>query len=126
MRRRYALLLLATVAAGVASRKLPLGFWPWDKSAGDALYAAAAYFALGVLLPGRVGLRAALALGWCVAIELFQLTGVPSRHADAAVVRWLIGTTFAWHDLACYAVGVALCAVIEWRGTPPRRAAAAD
>src|SRR5436190_331039 len=31
----------------------------------------------------------------------------PARHADFGVVRWLLGTTFAWHDVACYVVGVA-------------------
>src|SRR5688572_3594102 len=43
VRRRLLLggLLLITLALGIFTRKLHLGFMLWDKSAGDALYAVA-------------------------------------------------------------------------------------
>ena len=46
--------------------------------AGDALYAAAVYAFIILLIPRRHPLLVgAIALAWCVGIELFQLTGVP-------------------------------------------------
>jgi hypothetical protein len=108
------LLLSATVALGLGSRLARTGIGLVDKSLGDALYAVAAYLVLGLLLPrlSRPWL-AVLALGYCAAVELFQLTGIPARYAHLAPVRWLLGTTFAWHDLAFYAVGVAGIALVE-------------
>jgi hypothetical protein len=100
--------LAVTIALGVLSRAFPIGWAPWDNSLGDVLYAVAAYLALAVLLAGRPrSLVAALALGWCLAVEFFQATGIPARYPDVAAIRWLVGTTFSWHDVACYVVGVA-------------------
>jgi hypothetical protein len=113
-RRARALLLAATVAMGLGSRLARTGIGLLDKSLGDALYAVAAYLVLGLLLPRLPRPRlAALALGYCAAVELFQLTGIPARYAHLAPVRWLLGTTFVWHDLAFYTVGVAGIALVE-------------
>jgi hypothetical protein len=110
----YLAALALAVGLGLLSRLLPLGWWPWDKSLGDALYAVAAYLALSALGPGwRVAWRAGLALGWCLAVEALQATGVPGQYAHLLAVRWLIGTTFAWHDVACYVVGVAFSAFAD-------------
>jgi hypothetical protein len=101
--------LAVTVALGLLSRLYPLGWFLWDKSLGDVLYAVAAYLALALLLfrrPPRV--VAPLAFGLCLAVEFFQATGIPARYAHVPGVRWLLGTTFAWHDIACYCVGVAV------------------
>jgi hypothetical protein len=99
----------------------------WDKSLGDALYAVAVFLVLALVLP-RVRVRglAALTFTICAALELFQLTDIPlelsHRHRIFGV---LLGTTFAWHDLACYAVGTAAVALaIRWtipRTPPPHR-----
>ena len=36
------------------------------------------------------------------------MTTMRSRfYAHLAPVRWLLGTTFSWHDVVCYGVGVA-------------------
>jgi len=105
--------LALTVLLGVLSRLYPVGWWPYDKSLGDALYAVAAYLALALLLRGPPGLVGALALAWCLAVECFKLTGVPARHADLAVVRWLLGTTFSWHNLVCYGGGLSLVALAD-------------
>ncbi|MFO0741313.1 MAG: DUF2809 domain-containing protein [Labilithrix sp.] len=104
--RRFAILgFVASVALGLASRKLgPTGLHLWDKSFGDADYAVMfGFLALAwrpALRPSRVG---AIAFGICFALELFQLTGLPKRTPQP--LRFLLGTSFSWHDVACYAVG---------------------
>jgi hypothetical protein len=106
--RRLLAALAVTISVGVLSRSFPIGWAPWDKSLGDVLYAVAAYLALALLLRRRPrALVAGLALGWCLAVEFFQATGIPARHAHVAAVRWLVGTAFSWHDVACYVAGVA-------------------
>ena len=49
----------------------------------------------------------------CLCIECFKLTGLPEQYARVAAVRWLLGTSFTWHNLACYAVGVAAFASLD-------------
>jgi hypothetical protein len=107
-RVRLALLLLGTLALGIVTRRVPLGFSLWDKSAGDVLYAVAVTFGIAFVLPGaRSRTVALLALIFCFGIELFQLTGIPVALARTKPwVHWILGSTFAWHDLACYAIGV--------------------
>ncbi|MCW3494803.1 DUF2809 domain-containing protein [Microbacterium sp. SSM24] len=72
--------------------------------AGDALYAAAAYFAVVMLAPSlRPIVVGAIAAGWCVAIELFQLTGIPLLAGAAfQPAMLLLGTVFDARDLVVY------------------------
>jgi hypothetical protein len=99
--------LAFTVALGLTSRLCPVGWWLFDKCLGDVLYAVAAYLALAVLLYRKPrGWVAVLALAGCLAVEFFQATGIPARYEHIAAVRWLVGTTFSWHDVACYVIGV--------------------
>jgi len=94
----------ATVVLGVASRLRPLGLAVWDKSLGDVLYTALLWSLVGLARPraGRWSL-VGVALGLSLAIEAFQLTGVPRRLPRLLQIAF--GTTFAWHDVACYVVG---------------------
>ena len=111
--RRFAILgFLASVALGLASRKLPpTGLHVWDKSFGDADYATMFGFLLLAIWPASspraIGLGA---FAICFALELFQLTGIPLRTPQP--LRFLLGTSFSWHDVACYAVGASAAAVI--------------
>src|SRR5262249_13172931 len=106
--------LLATVTLGLLSRLCPVGWALYDKSLGDALYAVAAYLALALLLPRRRPRTvAALALGWCLAVESFQATGIPARLAHLPGVPWVLGTTFSWHDVACYVAGVTFALALD-------------
>jgi hypothetical protein len=109
IRARYALLLAVTVVLGISSRKVHLGIRLWDKSLGDVLYAVAMLFAIGLVAPrARLVVLTAVAFGASFAIELFQLTGIPLAIAETphwGFAHWLLGTDFAWHDVACYAVG---------------------
>ena len=121
--RRFAIVgFVASVLLGLASRKLgPTGFALWDKSFGDADYAVMFGFLLlalrPTLSPRVIGLGA---FGICFALELFQLTGLPLRTSQP--LRFLLGTSFAWHDVACYAIGAAVVAAIVHLGS--RRASA--
>jgi uncharacterized protein DUF2809 len=106
--------LAVTIVLGLMSRLVPLDCSIWDKSLGDVFYAVAAYLALALVLwrkPPR--LVAPLALALCLAIEFFQATGIPARYAHLGVVRWLLGTTFAWHDVACYCIGVGVIFALD-------------
>jgi hypothetical protein len=100
--------LVLTIGLGLLSRLHPVGWSTYDKSLGDVLYAVAAYLALALVLHRRPGaLIAPLALAGCLAIEGFKLTGVPVLYARFGAVRWLLGTTPSWHNVVCYALGVA-------------------
>jgi hypothetical protein len=94
---------------------------------GDALYAVAAYLAVVLIAPHLPALVAgALALAWCVGVELFQLTGIPSMlDASFPPTMLLLGTVFDVRDLVVYSVTiVALTAADAWHrsritATPP-------
>lgn len=106
--------LAITIALGATSRGFPVGLFVWDKSLGDALYTVMVYFAVALSWPALRPSQVALAaLAVSVAIELFQLTGVPLRLP--ALLQVALGTTFAWHDIACYAVGAVGALVVHLR-----------
>jgi hypothetical protein len=111
---RLLLALAVTVALGLLSRLRPIGWPPYDKSLGDVLYAVAFYLAFALAFPRQaVGVIAAAALGWCLAVELFKLTGLPLRLQHHLAARWLLGTTFSLHNLLCYLAGVAAIALLD-------------
>ena len=113
-RWKHALALVCVVSLGALSRLHETGFHLIDKSLGDVLYGTAAYFSFGLVFARWTVARVALlAVAACWTIEIFQATGIPARHADWAFVRWFIGTTFSWHDMACYPIGVALAAMLH-------------
>jgi hypothetical protein len=118
-RLRLLAMLGATVALGIASRKVHFGLALWDKTTGDVLYAVAAFFATALVAPrASVGVVAGTAFAACFAIECFQLTGMPVELARAPPwVHWLLGAEFAWHDVAAYAAGVVLAAVLALPST---------
>jgi len=90
------------------SRAAPLGWYVYDKSLGDVLYAVAAYLCLAVLLPrAPVGLVAGLAVVACLGVEFLKLSDVNTRLLTVPVLRWFLGTSFSWHNIVCYALGSA-------------------
>ncbi|RZI78849.1 MAG: DUF2809 domain-containing protein [Microbacterium sp.] len=83
--------------------------------AGDALYAAAAYAGIVLLLP-RLGppVVAGIAAAWCVGVELFQLTGLPGLWAQAfPPVVLLLGTVYDARDLIVYLATVVVVALVD-------------
>lgn len=125
LRRRAAPAAAAvvTVAAGLSVRSVLGG--DLAKYAGDALYALLIFWLVLVVAPrSRAWVAAAVAFGVSVAVELFQLTGVPAGlGARSTLARLVLGTTFNAPDLPFYAVGaVAGWALYRgfrsWRGIP--------
>jgi hypothetical protein len=111
-------LLAAIIAIGLLSRVTRTGSRIFDKYLGDALYAAMVYVLFR--LTGRVTRVWLSAAVMMMAIELFQLTGVPSSmfRSDYAIVRVcgrLLGTDFSVLDLLAYAVGIGCIAVLDWK-----------
>src|SRR5262245_14682969 len=110
-RLSYLAALIIVVMLGLLSRRMPLGWWVYDKSLGDVLYATAAYLGLAMLWPGRpIWQLAGIALVCCLAVEFLQLTEFNARLAAWPVIGWFLGTTFSWHDVVCYLVGVIVAA----------------
>ena len=109
-----ALLLVATVVAGL----LVHGVLPDTAAtdiAGDALYAVAAYLAVVLIAPRLPALAAgAIAAAWCVAVELFQLTGLPlAWGAQFAPVMLVLGTVFDARDLLVYVATSILATAVD-------------
>ena len=97
----------AVLGAGLAVRAGPPG--PFSKYAGVALYATLIYTIVVVVAPQvRQRVAALVALSFCVAVELAQLTPVPAALSGRSrLARLVLGTTFHPPDLLFYAVGVA-------------------
>lgn len=118
-RRRvtFAAALGATVALGLASRtfggRLPTFVASY---AGDFLWAAAAFLALGLAVPSVGAARRALfAFLFAAAIEASQLYHAPWLDDLRATIagRLVLGSGFLWSDIACYAAGVTTSALAE-------------
>ena len=116
-RIRYGVLLLVTIALGLASRRHPDAFPAFVSAfAGDTLWASAVYFCLSLLAPGAHSMRRGLlALAVSVAVERSQLLHHPGRDAFRRTTPGglLLGFGFLWSDLACYAVGVCLALLAD-------------
>ncbi|MEV4136549.1 DUF2809 domain-containing protein [Dactylosporangium sp. NPDC049742] len=107
---RSRLLALAGVAAALA---VAFAIRAVDDGAlrqysGTALYASMIYAGVFVLRPRTTPLVAgAVAIAWCWAVELAQLTGVPAElSARSLLARYALGVKFDAVDLAWYPVGV--------------------
>lgn len=120
------LLLVATVVAGL----LVHGVLPDTAAtdiAGDALYAVAAYLAVVLIAPRLPALATgAIAAAWCVAVELFQLTGLPlAWGAQFAPAMLVLGTVFDARDLLVYVATIVLATAVDAGIRRVRRAAEA-
>ncbi|UCR88270.1 DUF2809 domain-containing protein [Mycetocola spongiae] len=113
-----ALLLLIPVGL-LASRGIP---GATGDILGDVLYAVAVYLGLALLLLASRRGRArvapwalgAAALLLCAGIEAFQATGIPARLGESwSGWHYLLGSTFAWRDLAAYALGALGAAALD-------------
>ncbi|WP_342000088.1 DUF2809 domain-containing protein [Microbacterium sp. LWH7-1.2] len=109
-----ALLLVAAVAAGLLVHAL-LPDTAVTDIAGDALYAVAAYLAVVLLAPRLPALGAgAIATAWCVAVELFQLTGLPLAWGTRfPPVMLVLGTVFDARDLLVYVATIMLATAVD-------------
>lgn len=105
---------IVVVVAGLSVHAFaPDGFV--SDAAGDALYAALIYLLVAFLAPRWASwATGSVALAWCVAVELFQLTGLPEQWGAAFRPLMLVfGTVFSPSDLLFYALGVAVAVVVD-------------
>ncbi|WP_439594148.1 DUF2809 domain-containing protein [Microbacterium sp.] len=116
MKRRAvaAIALASVVVIGLAVHALLPDIAATD-IAGDALYAAAAYAGTVLLAPRlKPWLAASIAGAWCIAVELFQLTGIPlALGGSFPPAMLLLGTVFDARDLVIYVAAVVVAAVID-------------
>ena len=124
--RRRLLLAAAgvlTVGCGLAVRGLP-GIA--GDAAGGVLYAVLVYLLVAFAAAGRVVrplVLAGTAVVLCWLVELFQLTGWPSRLGQEwPAAHLVLGSTFNPWDLAAYAAGGAAAAAADqlFRRLPAR------
>jgi hypothetical protein len=122
-----AVLLVVTIALGLASRRYPSMQPAFVATyAGDALWAAAVYWLLALLLPRASTTRlVAASLAIAVAVEISQLQRDPWLDALRATRpgALVFGQGFLWTDLACYVAGVCLAAIVDTRLVPRARPA---
>ncbi|GLY04374.1 MULTISPECIES: DUF2809 domain-containing protein [Actinoplanes] len=86
------------------------------QSSGTLLYASVIYAGLAFLWPrARPLILAAGAIGFCWAVELSQLTGIPAYlSARSLAARLILGSQFDLVDMAWYPVGVLPLAVLHY------------
>lgn len=112
-----AALLASAIASGLCIHLLLPDATPTD-IAGDALYAVASYLVVVILAPRwRSLVTAVIALAWCAAVEIFQLTGLPLRAAALFPPTVLVlGTVFDPRDLVVYAAALVGAAAVDATG----------
>jgi len=119
IRRRAAFLALAagTIVVGLVVHLRGGALHPVARDVlGDALWAMMIAWFAGMLVPrAPLVLRSGVAYAVCVAVELSQLYHSPALDAarGSMMGRLTLGTGFDPRDLAAYAAGVALAALLE-------------
>jgi hypothetical protein len=108
LRRSALAAAVAVLLAGLAVRWLAGGVVA--KYGGVALYAVLVYALVVVVAPGVMPWRAGvLALAFCWAVELSQLTPGPAALSRRSLpARLVLGSTFNLPDLAWYTVGIGM------------------
>ena len=114
-RRNAALLALVAVTAGGLAVHTLLPDTAGSDIAGDAFYASAAYAGIVLLAPQwSPRVVGAVAAAWCVAVELFQLTGIPlTAGAVFPPTMLLLGTVSDARDLVVYLATVTVVASVD-------------
>lgn len=115
-RRSWRFCIVSIIALGVLSRVVHTGLVIFDKYLGDALYAAMVYgFFRLATTPAK---SADGATATMIAIETFQLTGIPahmlaSENQITRICARLMGTQFSLLDLLAYGVGIGCIYVLD-------------
>lgn len=114
--RRWVAAALAVVLVAVG---LAVHVWAPSSAAsdiaGDALYAVMAYLLVVFVAPRAPSWAVALvAIAWCTAVELLQLTDLPAQWGAAFLpARLVFGSAFDARDLVVYAVAVVAAAGVD-------------
>jgi len=113
----YSLLLLITVATGLASRHFH-GILPhWVQLyLGDTLWALLVFLLLGFIFQKKRTLWvaiAALAFSYCIEIsQLYHAPWIDALRANR-LGGLVLGFGFLWSDMVCYTVGVGFGVMME-------------
>lgn len=84
---------------------------------GDVLAVIFVFACLRTVLDLSSVVLVSMAFGVGVLVELFQWADLPTSlgMVQYPALRTLVGTTFAWGDIACYAVGAAVAWWVDRR-----------
>jgi len=108
---------VTVIALGLASRGYPALFpAALGKYPGDALWALMVFFGWGFVRPAAsTRILAMLAFATAGLVEFSQLWQVPWLNAIRATTagHLVLGSRFAWFDLAAYGVGVAVGVAVD-------------
>ena len=121
---------LAVIALGLASRKYPFLFPAFlGKYPGDALWALMVFVGCAFFKP-RASIRhlATVALAVSFLVEFSQLYQAPWINAirHTTMGHLVLGSTFSWGDMAAYAVGVVVGALLDaWAVSSGKRSSLA-
>jgi hypothetical protein len=119
MRRRKHLLIaiIATIALGLASRKIQWLFPAFlGKYPGDVLWAQMVYWGLAFLTPSAsIPKVTGFALLIACLDEFSQLYQAPwaQQIRATSVGHLILGSTFSWWDMVAYAIGIGICSLFE-------------
>ena len=117
-RAYYAVAVVITIAAGLASRHFPQ-FLPacMGKYPGDTLWAMMVFLGLGILFRKASSLRLGLvALAFSFTIETLKLYQPPWLESIRQTLpgQLVLGRGFFWQDFVAYTIGVLMGLVVEW------------
>jgi hypothetical protein len=108
---------VAVIVLGMASRRLPILFPAvLGKYPGDALWALMVFIGLAFLRPRASTLRLSLlAFAISCAVEFSQIYQAPWINAirHTTIGHLVLGSVFSWIDMAAYAIGVSLGALLD-------------
>ncbi|MGD7006987.1 DUF2809 domain-containing protein [Metabacillus sp. 84] len=115
----YAAVMILVIAMGLLSRRLSIYLPGWVNAyLGDALWAAMVFVGFAFLFNRKkTSLIASIAALYCLLTECSQLiqTSWLNEIRDTMLGGLVLGYGFLWTDLAAYGIGIALCAVMEWK-----------
>jgi hypothetical protein len=121
---------IALLTSGVVTIAIGLAVHWWMPGAtgdflADALYAVLIYLIVSFVVPrAPVLIPFAVAFGFCLALELFQLTDIPLAIGEVfSPARLVLGTTFVGRDIVAYGVGTVIVACLDWTARRVARSA---
>ena len=106
-----ALLAALIIPLGLATQPMKSHYPVLGDMLGDALWATMVFFIAGLIFPNFTVLkRAFIALAFAFCIEFSQLYHRPwiDEIRSTTLGAMILGFTFAWQDLFCYAAGIVL------------------
>ena len=81
---------------------------------GDVLAVIFVYFLGRVFFPEKPAFLSVFAFGTAVAVEIIQLTPLPELLSGFPVLSVLVGGTFDFADILCYAAGGGICLAVDF------------